>query len=144
MSANQDQPWRLAIVLLRTLEMGVALNAASHMAACLVSRATPDQLQKMSFTDYKDADGQSHPVSALSLVVLQARNSSQIRAARIAAVQEELLHVDFLESMTKDTYIEQMARTFLIPEAELDYWGLALFGPSDVLRSVTHKFSLWR
>ena len=36
----------------------------------------------MSFVDYTDADGNAHPVSALSLVVLSANNANQLRTAR--------------------------------------------------------------
>ncbi len=46
--------------------------------------------------------------------------------------------------MTGDTYVEQMERTGRLAEEELDYWGLALFGPKEVLDPVTRKFSLWR
>jgi hypothetical protein len=65
----------------------------------------------MSFVDYVDADGNVHPVSALSLVVLSAKNASQVRTARLDVIQAGLPYVDFTETMTKDTFVEQMDRT---------------------------------
>ena len=87
----------------------------------------------MSFVDYTDADGNAHPVSALSLVVLSAKNSSQLRTARLDAIRAGLSHVDFTETMTQDTFVEQMARTQATREADLDYWGLAYSVPSRPL-----------
>ena len=84
---NEPQPERathkFAIVLNRKIESGPALNACAHMTATLAAaRADSETTKHMSFIDYLDADGNAHPVSALSLVVLSARNSSQIRTAR--------------------------------------------------------------
>jgi hypothetical protein len=86
------------------------------MTATLVARAVDETRRHMSFVDYTDADGNAHPVSALSLVVLSARNSSQLRTARTQATREE----------------------------DLDYWGLGVFGPRQAVDPITRKFSLWR
>lgn len=135
---------KFVVVLNKKIETGVALNAACHMAACLVARASGEARQHMQFVDYVDGDGGIHPVSALSLVVLRADNANQLRVARTGAIEHGLLYVDFTESMTRDTYVEQMERTRQIKEADLDYWGLCIFGPREVVGSITKKFSLWR
>lgn len=135
---------KLVVVLAKSLEPGPGLNAAAHMAAALVATADEARRSEMLFLDYTDADGNIHPVSGLSLVVLRARNSNQIRTARAAAQEKGLLQVDFTASMTGDTYREQMERTLQLPEEELDYWGLGLFGPVGEVNEVTGKFSLWR
>jgi hypothetical protein len=59
-------------------------------------------------------------------------------------VENEIPFVDFTESMTKDSYIEQMDRTRHLHDQDLDYWGLAMFGPKVDLDPITRKFSLWR
>jgi hypothetical protein len=114
------------------------------MTATLVARADDETRRHMSFVDYTDADGNAHPVSALSLVVLSARNSSQLRTARLDAIRAGLPHVDFTETMTRDTFVEQMARTQATREEDLDYWGLGVFGPKQAVDPITRKFSLWR
>lgn len=135
---------KFVVVLNKKIEPGVALNAAAHMAACLAARASEDDRKDMFFVDYSDADGGTHPVSGLSLIVLRADNSNKIRQAREAALERKVLCVDFLESMTKDTYVEQMERTKKLREQELEYWGLCLFGKKEDLNAITGKFSLWK
>jgi hypothetical protein len=114
------------------------------MAACLSSKATDEERRNMMFIDYIDADGGRHPVSALSLVVLRADNSNKIRLARNSALEKGILSVDFVESMTKDTYVEQMERTKCLKEEQIEYWGLCLFGLKEEIDPITRKFSIWR
>ncbi len=135
---------KFVVVLKKGLDSGVALNAASHMTACLVARANETDRTQMQFVDYCDGDNNTHPVSALSLIVLSAKNSNQIRTARGAAIDADVAYVDFTESMTGDTYVEQMERTAQLAEEQLDYWGLCLFGPKESLDPITKKFSIWR
>jgi len=98
----------------------------------------------MSFVDYLDANGNVHAVSALSLVVLSAKNSSQVRTARLEAISAGLPYADFTQSMTKGTFVEQMDRTRALREEDLDYWGITIFGLKEVVDPITRRFSLWR
>ena len=52
--------------------------------------------------------------------------------------------LDFTQSMTGDTFVEQMDRTRALREENLDYWGVAIFGLKEVIDSITRKFSFWR
>jgi hypothetical protein len=135
--------YKFAFVLNKKVDTGPVLNAVGHMSAALVGQANDEQKKQMFFVDYQDAGGNRHPVSGLSLIILSAKNANQIRTAREAARSAGILHVDFLGSMTQGTYQEQMARTAQLPEAELDYWGLALFGAVDKVNEITRKFSLY-
>jgi len=135
---------KFVIVLNKKISPAVALNACAHMTATLVALADAQTRRYMSFMDYTDADGNAHPVSALSLVVLSAKNSSQLRTARLEVIRAGLPHADFTETMTKDTFVEQMARTQDTRENDLDYWGLCVFGAKQAVDPITRKFSLWR
>jgi hypothetical protein len=135
---------KFVVLLNKKLPTGVALNAASHMAACLVGRATESEREQMMFLDYIDGNNNAHPTSGLSLIVLRADNSNKIRQAREAAKQANITCIDFLESMTGDSYVEQMERTKQLKEDELEYYGLCLFGEKEALDGITRKFSLWR
>lgn len=136
--------YKFVVVLNKKIDLGVALNAAAHMTACLVAKASEEDRDNMKFVEYVDADGGIHPVSALSLVVLSAKNSNHIRRARNDAIGKNIPFVDFTETMTKDTYIEQMERTKQTKEEELEYWGICMFGLKETLDTITGKFSLWR
>ena len=135
---------KFVVVLNKKIDHGIAINAASHMVAALMSKANGETREQMKFVDYVDGDGQIHCVSGLSLIVLRADNSNKIRKARSMAIENRLLHVDFTESMTGDTYVEQMERTANTPEKDLNYYGLCLFGLKEKIDSITLKFSLWR
>ena len=135
---------KFVVVLKKGLDSGVAMNAASHMVACLVARASETDSSAMQFVDYVDGDGNAHPVSALPLVVLGAKSGNHIHAARLAALDASVPFVDFTESMTRDTYKEQMERTAALREEELTYWGLCMFGLRNEIDPITRKFSLWQ
>jgi hypothetical protein len=136
--------YKFVVLLNKKIDPGIALNATAHMVASLMAKANESEKMNMKFLDYADADGQVHPVSGLSLIVLRADNSNKIRTARQRALESNILHVDFTESMTGDTYVEQMERTRSLPESELNYYGICLFGIKDHIDSITSKFSLWR
>jgi hypothetical protein len=145
MSNATDLPdYKFVVVLNKKLDPGVVLNATAHMVAALMARAESIDQEKMNFLDYHDADGQVHPVSGLSLIVLRADNSNKIRAARQQAIDSNILYVDFTESMTGDTCVEQIARTKDLPESELNYYGLCMFGGKQQIDAITSRFSLWR
>ena len=135
---------KFVIVLNKKISPAVALNACAHMTATLVARADDETRRHMSFVNYTDADGNAHLVSALSLVVLSAKNSSQLRTARLEVIRAGLPHADFTETMTEDTSVEQIARTQATREEDLDYWGLCVFGAKQAVDPITRKFSLWR
>jgi hypothetical protein len=135
---------KFVVILNKKIEPGVAINAAAHMVACLIAQANESERQKMMFIDYTDADNNKHPASGLSLIVLKADNSNKIRAARELAKSKNILSVDFLQSMTGDTYIEQLNRTSEIKEVDLEYYGLCLFGNKAEVDTITHKFSMWK
>ena len=135
---------KIVVVLNKKIPLAIALNACAHMTAALVARADDQARRNMSFIDYIDADGNAHPVSALSLVILSAKNAKQLRTARLEAIRAGLPIADFTETMTKGTFMEQTARTHATREEDLDYWGLCVFGPKQAVDPITQKFSLWR
>ena len=59
-------------------------------------------------------------------------------------MDENILCVDFTETMTGDTWVEQMQRTKSLREAELNYYGICMFGEKDRIDGITSRFSLWR
>lgn len=135
---------KFVVVLNKNLEVGKGLNAAAHMAAGLVAKAGPENLEKMMFIRYTDKDGGEHPsISALSLIVLRG-TSNEIRKVRNEAISRGVLFTDFTSSMTGDTYVEQLERTKATPEQDLEYYGICLFGEKSALGEFTGKLSLWR
>lgn len=132
---------KLVAVMNEKIEPGIIMNALAHMCIGFGSEIGKDPLR---LTNYIDADGGSHPNISEMPFMIKAANSNKIRGLRQAAIQEGIKHVDFTESMTVGTYVEQLERTKKIKEADLVYYGIVLFGDEAKVFELTRKFSLWK
>lgn len=132
---------KLVAVLNKSIEPGKVMNALAHMCIGLGSAIGQTELR---LTPYKDAGGGSHPfISELPFIILSA-NSNKIRKLRQEAQENNILFNDFTDTMTVGTYKEQIARTLLVKEEDLIYYGIVLFGDWDTVSQLTRKFSLWQ
>lgn len=134
---------KFVAVLNKKIPVGVLMNAVAHMAAGLTA-GYPD-ISEMRFDSYVDKDGNDHKsISDHPFVILAADNSNQIRTLRKDLIVAKIHFVDFTNTMTVGTYAEQKERTKNTPEAELEYFGICMFGDKDDVRELTKKFSLWK
>lgn len=132
---------KLAAVLNEKVELGVVMNALAHM--CIGFGADLGK-EALRLTRYIDADGGVHPhISEMPFIILKA-NSNKIRALRTAAKEAGVDFVDFTDTMTVGTYIEQIERTKMTKEEALIYYGIVLYGPWDKVTELSRKFSLWK
>jgi len=138
-----ENSMRFIAVLNKKIEPGRLMNALGHMTAGLAGGSAKSS--DMSFLEYKDKDGGTHPtISHFPFIILSADNSNQIRIVRKEALARGVLHVDFTSTMTVGTSEEQVTATANTREEELEYFGICLFGQTVVLREFTKKFSLFR
>ena len=132
---------KLVAVLNKSIEHGKVMNALAHMCIGLGSAIGQESLR---LTDYRDADGGSHPyISEIPFIIL-VENSNKIRKLRQEAIQHQILFNDFTDTMTVGTYLDQIERTKQIKDQDLIYYGIVLFGDWQKVTELTHKFSLWR
>jgi hypothetical protein len=133
---------KLVAVMNEKLEPGIAMNALAHMCIGFGSEIGQELLR---LSQYIDADGGSHPsISEMPFMVLKA-NSNKIRTLREAVRQtENVRSVDFTDTMTIGTYVEQIEKTKQTKEADLIYYGIVLFGDWVKVSELTRKFSLWK
>lgn len=133
---------RFIAILNKKTEPGKLMNAMGHMTAGLSSLA--GESQNLCFLEYTDASGESHPrISHFPFIVLKADNSNQIRTVRASAKAKGIAFNDFTSTMTVGSSADQRAKTKETPEAELEYYGICLFGSTEELREITKKFSLF-
>ncbi len=138
-----DLTHKFVSVLNKKIPSGNLMNALGHMAAGLAG--SYPNLPEMRFDTYIDKDGGKHKsISDNPFIILQADNSNQIRTLRNQAIEAGIHIVDFTSTMTVGTYKEQQDRTKNTTELELEYYGICMFGPKEVLNGLTKKFSLWR
>ncbi|PJD95907.1 MAG: hypothetical protein CK425_07100 [Parachlamydia sp.] len=132
---------KLVAVMNEKIESGIIMNALAHMCIGFGSEIGKEPLR---LTNYIDADGGSHPsISEMPFMILKT-NSNKIRNLRQAALEAGIKFVDFTNTMTVGTYIEQLERTKQTKEAELMYYGIVLFGEWEKVSELTRKFSLWK
>jgi hypothetical protein len=134
---------KFVAVLNKKVEMGRLMNALAHMSAGL--SASYPGVEEMRFDNYIDKDGGIHQsISDNPFIILRADNSNQIRTLRNALIENGIHYNDFTSTMVEGTFKEQKERTTQTPEAELEYFGICMFGEQEVLSELTKKFSLWR
>ncbi len=132
---------KLVAVMNEKIEPGVIMNALAHMCIGFGSDIGKEPLR---LTNYNDADGSSHPnISEMPFMILKA-NSNKIRTLRQAAIEAGIKCVDFTDTMTIGTYLEQIERTKQTKEADLIYYGVVLFGDWNKVSELTKKFTLWK
>ncbi len=138
-----EQSKRFIAILNKKVEPGRLMNALGHMTAGLAGGY--ERREELCLLRYEDKDGSVHPnISHYPFIVLQADNSNQIRTVRAEALRRAISFTDFTSSMTLGTSAEQRQGTQALSEAELEYYGICMFGDSAVLREFTKKFSLFR
>lgn len=132
---------KLVAVLNKSIDTGKVMNALAHMCIGLGSAIGKEELR---LTDYRDADGGSHPfISEIPFIIL-SENSNKIRKLRNEAIANNIIFNDFTDTMTVGTYKEQIERTAQVKDENLIYYGIVLFGDWDKVTELTRKFSLWR
>ncbi|HUX80616.1 MAG TPA: DUF2000 domain-containing protein [Alphaproteobacteria bacterium] len=132
---------KLVAVINKSCEPGVAMNALAHMSFGLGQIVDRD---KALLCDYVDKNDVSHPaISSMPFIVLSG-NSNKIRLAIQGAHEKNILCVNFTDTMTGGTYLEQLQNTKNTTEENLQYYGAVFFGPWDTVTELTKKFSLWR
>jgi hypothetical protein len=132
---------KLVAVMNEKIEPGIVMNALAHMCIGFGSEIGKDPLR---LTEYVDADGGSHPsISEMPFMILKA-NSNKIRGLRQACKEAGIKFVDFTNTMTVGSYVEQLERTKQTKEEELVYYGIILFGDWQKVSEMTRKFSLWK
>ncbi len=134
---------KFVAVVNKNLEIGKAMNAIAHSCAGLVGMAPDELKEKMSFIDFVDKDGQVHKsISGLSLIVLRGKNS-EIKKLRKDFIENDILFTDFTETMTGDTYKEQLDKTLETSNEDMNYFCIVAIGEKEIIDPLTRKFSLW-
>ena len=119
--------------------MGRAANAAAVLAVSL-GATHPD----MPGPDLIDASGGRHRgLFPDGLPILAARGAEMVRVRDAAAANPEILLIDFPASgQTTTDYEEFRAMVARTRPEELRYAGIALRGPTEVVRTLTKRLSL--
>jgi len=135
---------KLVVLVNKRLDSGVAMNAEAHVVAAIINLIGDQGRVSLKFLDFTDANGQVYPgISARSFIVLRG-SDGDIRKLRERAREAGLPAVCFTQTMTGDTYVEQLERTKSTQTSELTFYAIALVGRAEVVNPITKKYSLWK
>jgi hypothetical protein len=138
-----ENSYRFVAVLNKKIEVGRLMNALGHMTAGLAGAV--GIAKDMYFLDYTDKDSGIHPgISHFPFIILAADNSNKIRTVRNEAITRNIPFTDFTSTMTLGTSEEQVAATAATAEADLEYFGVVMFGDTKTIKEFTSKFSLYK
>ena len=70
--------------------------------------------------------------------------NNEIKKVRRKFEEESILFVDFTETMTVDTYEEQLIKTKEINTEEHNYYGILAFGEIEKINPITKRLSLFK
>jgi hypothetical protein len=139
-----NSTFKIIALLNKRIETGKAMNALAHCMAGAVNHMGEEGRTALKFLNFVDAGGQTYPsISARSFVILRG-TESDIRKARQRSIEAGISAVCFSESMTGETYREQLQRTSETPSEAMSFFALVLAGPAELLNPITKKYSLWR
>lgn len=139
----EKYPKKLVAVLNGKIEVSDAMGALAHMSVGL--GASIENKGELRLVDYADADGNSHAnISELPFIILKAKNSNQLRTLRMALIEKGVTYADFTNVMKLVGTFEDPGKSKEIREAELEYFGIAIFDDWDTVTEMTKRFSLWK
>jgi hypothetical protein len=135
--------YQLAVILNKNVEVGRALNAASHAVSGFVGTLSdPSQLH---YLEYRDKTGEYDSIiSHHPTIVLQAKDSQELLKAYRKAIAENLPVNTFIETMTLGPSLEEMDIVKDKSIEDLEFWGVVLFGSTEDVRKVTKDFQLYQ
>jgi len=136
-----DLTHKLVAVLNKELPTGVALNALGHICLGLGNNL---ETSNLLLDDYQDGEGNIYPnISKMPFIILRGK-SSEIRKIINSALEQNIKHGIFVNTMTGGTYKEQLENTKNASAESLIYYGCVLYGLQEELSLLTKRLSLWR
>ncbi len=132
---------KLVAVMNKSIESGVIMNALAHMSIAFGAKIGAE---KLHLVDYIDKDGNTYPdISKMPFIILR-ENSNKIRTLYRQAVELNIPHSVFTNTMTEGGWEDQISRTKISHQEDLIFYGIILFGEYTQLNELTKKFSLWK
>lgn len=134
---------KFTIALRKGADETELLESAAIAALRLGFRASEEDVERMSFLAFTDADGDAHDyISALSLIVMKGK-ASELRQFRSAA-DEKGIHITTGKLAAQAEGGVPNRASPSVAQQDCDFQSLIAFGSKDVINPMTSKMSLWK
>jgi hypothetical protein len=138
----QDFTKRMGIVVREDLPGWQVTNTVAHIAAYLGNKMKePFDTGESFFTE----DGVAHPRNTQYPIIVFRAAEKDLPALMQEVRSSGLSYLGFIREMietTDDSEIEKILGNK--KDEAVEYLGIGLFGPDDILKAITKKFSLWK
>jgi hypothetical protein len=134
---------KIVIILDKQLESWIALNVVGHLSVALGALS---ESELMGRHELLDASGVTHRgISKYPLVVLSARKDKLLEVVTVARSLPELFVGDYPKEMLVTGHDDELCQAISLKSFDqLEYLGVLLFGPTEVISKITSKFSVWK
>src|SRR5215207_3093188 len=126
---------KFVFVINERIDAGRSLNAYGHTAVGLVGMIEKQcSIGDIEFLEYRQSGGAAAGLlSTYPVIVLRARNGSQLRRLRDEAQEAGLSVNYFTDVMNGDSAAAQVEATRATPVDQQEFVVVGVFGPSHVL-----------
>lgn len=136
----EDNQKKLYIIVNRTMDTALQMNATGHLAAGIMQNA-----EGGVFHDYpNNASGLSAYLSHYPVVILQAKNSNQLSTAVLKCKEVGLIYNFFSTTMLGESTEQQLESTRNVALEDLEFIAVAIYGDTAAMAPVTKKFSVFK
>jgi hypothetical protein len=138
----QDFEHRIILVIRNDIEGWQAANAIAHISAYL-----GNQLQDRfgTGTFFSTKDKVNHPRnSQYPIIVKRAKSNEQLQNLMQKVREANVLYHGFIREMIDYTDDSDLQKSLEKKnDGEIEYLGIGVFGPNDIVNTLTKKFGLW-
>lgn len=141
-TADQDTTQKIVLVVNKELEGWQLTNTIGHLTAYIGSKIGNNLTSRDSF---ELTNGLEIPANSQYPVITLSAKPGQLFNFLVNVESAGLVHLAYVQEMI-DCKLDSELKEVLAAQnkEDLKYLGIAVFGPNEIIDSLTKKFSMWK